>query len=117
MSLQLSRLENEVSTCVNIEAEQRFLLLLLGKVHVGRVNLELNPLRLAEKGHEVVGGDDNVLHVLRISLLGMLTLVEVDELELPSHHASLEAVHSDPDFSTQSSVLESERETHRLAWR
>lgn len=117
MSLQLSWLENEVSTYVTIKAEQRFLLLFLGKMHVGRVDLELNPLRLAEKGHEVVGGDDNVLHVLGISLLGMLALFEVDELELPSHHASLKAVHSKPDFSTQSSILERERETHRLAWR
>jgi hypothetical protein len=106
---------NEVSTCVNISGGQIFLLLFLGKVHVGRVDLELNPLRLAEQGHKVVGGDDNVLHVLGISLKGMLALVEVDELELPSHHASLKAVHSQPDLSTKSSVLERERETHRLA--
>lgn len=100
MSLQLSRLENEVSTCVSIKAEQRFLRLFLGKMHVGRVDLELNPLRLAKKRDKVVSGDENVLHVLGISLLGMLALVEVDELELPSHHASLKAVHSKPDFST-----------------
>jgi hypothetical protein len=84
-------------------------------MHGGRVDLELNPLRLAEKRHELVSGDNNLLHVLIVLLKGMLAFVEVDELEVPLHHASLHAVHVEPDITTKSSVLESERETHRLA--
>jgi hypothetical protein len=83
-------------------------------MHVSRVDLELNPLRLAEKRHELVGSDDNVLHVLVILLKDMLALVEVDELELPLHQAALKAVHGEPDISTKSSVVEREGETHRL---